>query len=255
MGRKTAAATKEEFITPDRERAPTSDLQSQPAQQQQQSQAAQTAPESTDNGDLQLRARAVAEELRAVKQEAEEGMKKESALKSEGTLGNHSHQNAVRAKMEQEEEEDNDDEEEDDDDEEDDAEDDESAQHAGGAAQRKRMLMTATTTGGVGQAMHPHLMSHDGTNLLASPGNLLGEGGVLMTMAGVLGGQMSQPLPHLLSAGQALTNSPPTLSSKQAQQKAKKQPWTEEEDRLVYALVQQYGAQKWTFIAQHIPGR
>ncbi|EAR99263.1 Myb-like DNA-binding domain protein (macronuclear) [Tetrahymena thermophila SB210] len=37
--------------------------------------------------------------------------------------------------------------------------------------------------------------------------------------------------------------------------KAKKMPWSEEEDKLVIRLVEQHGPQKWTFIAQHIPGR
>jgi hypothetical protein len=74
-----------------------------------------------------------------------------------------------------------------------------------------------------------------------------------MTVSAVLATSAGGAQQHL--QGGMLSNSPHGLSSKQAQQKAKKQPWTEEEDRLVYALVQQYGAQKWTFIAQHIPGR
>jgi len=36
---------------------------------------------------------------------------------------------------------------------------------------------------------------------------------------------------------------------------ARKMPWTEEEDRRVIDLVQKYGAQKWSFIADHLPGR
>jgi len=34
-----------------------------------------------------------------------------------------------------------------------------------------------------------------------------------------------------------------------------KGPWTEEEDNLVLKLVEQHGPQKWTFIAEHLPGR
>ena len=34
-----------------------------------------------------------------------------------------------------------------------------------------------------------------------------------------------------------------------------KGPWTEEEDRLVIQLVQLYGPQQWTQIAEHLPGR
>ena len=34
-----------------------------------------------------------------------------------------------------------------------------------------------------------------------------------------------------------------------------KGPWTEEEDRLVVQLVHQHGPQKWTQIAEHLPGR
>lgn len=33
------------------------------------------------------------------------------------------------------------------------------------------------------------------------------------------------------------------------------EPWTEEEDSLVINLVKKYGPQKWTFIAEQIPGR
>lgn len=32
-------------------------------------------------------------------------------------------------------------------------------------------------------------------------------------------------------------------------------PWTEEEDQLVLRLVEKNGPQKWTFIADHLPGR
>ena len=32
-------------------------------------------------------------------------------------------------------------------------------------------------------------------------------------------------------------------------------PWTEEEDRTVDRLVQENGPHKWTFIAEHLPGR
>lgn len=32
-------------------------------------------------------------------------------------------------------------------------------------------------------------------------------------------------------------------------------PWTEEEDLLVMKLVEKHGPQKWTFIADHLPGR
>ncbi len=31
--------------------------------------------------------------------------------------------------------------------------------------------------------------------------------------------------------------------------------WTEEEDNLVLKLVEANGPQKWTFIAEHLPGR
>lgn len=34
-----------------------------------------------------------------------------------------------------------------------------------------------------------------------------------------------------------------------------KGPWTEEEDLKVIELVQMYGPQKWTFVANHLPGR
>ena len=34
-----------------------------------------------------------------------------------------------------------------------------------------------------------------------------------------------------------------------------KGPWSEEEDNLVIKLVEMYGPQKWTFIAEHLPGR
>ncbi|KRX05940.1 Homeodomain protein [Pseudocohnilembus persalinus] len=51
-----------------------------------------------------------------------------------------------------------------------------------------------------------------------------------------------------------MTGSNPQSQRKLAQ-KAKKMPWTQEEDKLVYKLVNQYGPQKWTYIAQHIPGR
>ncbi|EGR31446.1 myb-like DNA-binding domain protein, partial [Ichthyophthirius multifiliis] len=37
--------------------------------------------------------------------------------------------------------------------------------------------------------------------------------------------------------------------------KCTKTPWSEEEDKLVIKIVQQHGPQKWTFIAQHVPGR
>jgi len=45
--------------------------------------------------------------------------------------------------------------------------------------------------------------------------------------------------------------------SKESQSKLllRKIPWTEQEDNLVVRLVQKYGAQKWTFIAQHLPDR
>jgi hypothetical protein len=33
------------------------------------------------------------------------------------------------------------------------------------------------------------------------------------------------------------------------------EPWTEEEDAMVVQLVHKYGPQKWTFIADHLPGR
>jgi hypothetical protein len=32
-------------------------------------------------------------------------------------------------------------------------------------------------------------------------------------------------------------------------------PWTDAEDLLVMKLVDQYGPHKWTFIANHLPGR
>jgi len=32
-------------------------------------------------------------------------------------------------------------------------------------------------------------------------------------------------------------------------------PWTEEEDRRVMDLVLKYGPQKWSFVADHLPGR
>jgi len=34
-----------------------------------------------------------------------------------------------------------------------------------------------------------------------------------------------------------------------------KGPWTEEEDNIVLKLVEQNGPQKWTLIAEHLPGR
>ena len=34
-----------------------------------------------------------------------------------------------------------------------------------------------------------------------------------------------------------------------------KGPWTEDEDMLVLSLVETYGPQKWTQIAEHLPGR
>ena len=34
-----------------------------------------------------------------------------------------------------------------------------------------------------------------------------------------------------------------------------KGPWTAEEDLKVIELVQMYGPQKWTFVANHLPGR
>ena len=33
------------------------------------------------------------------------------------------------------------------------------------------------------------------------------------------------------------------------------EPWTNEEDMKVMELVSEYGPQKWTFIAEHLPGR
>ena len=35
----------------------------------------------------------------------------------------------------------------------------------------------------------------------------------------------------------------------------KRRPWTVEEDDLVKTLVDQHGPSKWTFIAEHLPGR
>lgn len=37
--------------------------------------------------------------------------------------------------------------------------------------------------------------------------------------------------------------------------KGKKRPWSEQEDELLIKLVQLHGPQKWTFIAEHLPGR
>eukprot|EP00357_Protocruzia_adherens_P011067 CAMPEP_0114973024 /NCGR_PEP_ID=MMETSP0216-20121206/724_1 /TAXON_ID=223996 /ORGANISM="Protocruzia adherens, Strain Boccale" /LENGTH=804 /DNA_ID=CAMNT_0002333469 /DNA_START=349 /DNA_END=2763 /DNA_ORIENTATION=- len=37
--------------------------------------------------------------------------------------------------------------------------------------------------------------------------------------------------------------------------KGSKRPWTEEEDQMVIKLVNLHGPQKWTFIAEHLPGR
>ncbi|CAD8098398.1 unnamed protein product [Paramecium primaurelia] len=37
--------------------------------------------------------------------------------------------------------------------------------------------------------------------------------------------------------------------------KGKKRPWSEQEDNLLIKLVQMHGPQKWTFIAEHLPGR
>jgi hypothetical protein len=34
-----------------------------------------------------------------------------------------------------------------------------------------------------------------------------------------------------------------------------KEAWTEKEDNIVRELVQKHGPQKWTFIAEHLPGR
>ncbi|EGR33540.1 myb-like DNA-binding domain protein, partial [Ichthyophthirius multifiliis] len=39
------------------------------------------------------------------------------------------------------------------------------------------------------------------------------------------------------------------------QAKAKKMPWTDEQDQKIIELVQEHGPQKWTYIAEHIPGR
>lgn len=44
-------------------------------------------------------------------------------------------------------------------------------------------------------------------------------------------------------------------SNENDRSKAKKMPWSEEEDKLVIRLVEEHGPQKWTFIASHIPGR
>eukprot|EP01017_Pseudomicrothorax_dubius_P026060 TRINITY_DN287_c0_g1_i2.p1 TRINITY_DN287_c0_g1~~TRINITY_DN287_c0_g1_i2.p1 ORF type:complete len:511 (-),score=142.92 TRINITY_DN287_c0_g1_i2:307-1839(-) len=41
----------------------------------------------------------------------------------------------------------------------------------------------------------------------------------------------------------------------QLKSKKTKRPWTDEEDKLVIELVKKHGPQKWTFIAEHLPGR
>jgi hypothetical protein len=47
-----------------------------------------------------------------------------------------------------------------------------------------------------------------------------------------------------------------TSKSRDSKSKAMKTgPWTEEEDRTVDRLVQENGPHKWTFIAEHLPGR
>ena len=47
---------------------------------------------------------------------------------------------------------------------------------------------------------------------------------------------------------------PRTLSASD-KLRGKKRPWSDEEDNLVIHLVEKYGPQKWTFIAEHLPGR
>lgn len=37
--------------------------------------------------------------------------------------------------------------------------------------------------------------------------------------------------------------------------KGKKRPWSDAEDNLLIKLVEIHGPQKWTFIAEHLPGR
>ncbi|CAD8089961.1 unnamed protein product [Paramecium primaurelia] len=66
----------------------------------------------------------------------------------------------------------------------------------------------------------------------------------------------------------SLTNFALTVTPKYAQErdydddedilfhsKGKKRPWSEQEDNLLIKLVQMHGPQKWTFIAEHLPGR
>jgi len=45
------------------------------------------------------------------------------------------------------------------------------------------------------------------------------------------------------------------FSNKNELLKAKKKPWTDEEDLLLLRLVEKFGPQKWTSIAIHLPGR
>jgi len=45
------------------------------------------------------------------------------------------------------------------------------------------------------------------------------------------------------------------FSSRNDIMKAKKKPWTDEEDLLLLKLVEKFGPQKWTSIAIHLPGR
>lgn len=53
-----------------------------------------------------------------------------------------------------------------------------------------------------------------------------------------------------LAKRQSLTESGFSSASK-----GRKRPWSEEEDSMVVRLVEEYGPQKWTFIAEHLPGR
>jgi len=45
------------------------------------------------------------------------------------------------------------------------------------------------------------------------------------------------------------------LMASEMDEKCKKKPWTEEEDAKVIELVYKHGPQKWSFIAEHLPGR
>lgn len=61
--------------------------------------------------------------------------------------------------------------------------------------------------------------------------------------------------PDLVQDEEGLSHEDEALKCTLPSQTGKKRSWTADEDAYLIKLVQKYGAQKWTSIAEHLPGK